>query len=110
MHLILQKDNDVPPRAVLAVSVDYNLVLHAQVSNRSARGGGGVWVHLPKVLALKLQKICSHSPRQEEWRRRCRRSREGRGKGWGEESGHWGVLEGRGEESGWCTCLRFLPS
>ena len=104
MHLILQKDNDVPPR-VLAVSVDYNLVLHAQVSNRSARGGGGVWVHLPKVLALKLQKICSHSPRQEEWRRRCRRSRRG-----GEREGVWGVLEGRGEESGWCTCLRFLPS
>ena len=30
VHLILQKDNDVPPRAVLAVSVDYNLVLRAQ--------------------------------------------------------------------------------
>jgi len=97
VHLILQKDNDVPPR-VLAVSVDYNLVLHAQVSNRSARGGGGVWVHLPKVLALKLQKICSHSPRQEEWRRRCRRSREGRGKGWGEESG--GYLRGGGRSLG----------
>ena len=62
------------------------------------RGGGGVWVHLPKVLALKLQKICSHSPRQEEWRRRCRRSREGRGKGWGEESG--GYLRGGGRSLG----------
>ena len=40
MHLILQKDNDVPPR-VLAVSVDYNLVLRAQVSNRSANISAG---------------------------------------------------------------------
>ena len=41
VHLILQKDNDVPPRAVLAVSVDYNLVLRAQVSNRSANISAG---------------------------------------------------------------------
>ena len=40
VHLILQKDNDVHTR-VLAVAVDYNLVLHAQVSNRSANISAG---------------------------------------------------------------------
>ena len=40
MHLILQKDNDVHTR-VLAVAVDYNLVLRAQVSNHSANISAG---------------------------------------------------------------------
>ena len=40
VHLILQKDNDVHTR-VLAVAVDYNLVLRAQVSNRSANISAG---------------------------------------------------------------------